>query len=691
MKRLISSFIMIAALCTAARADEGMWMAPTSDKKIAELCNYVVSIDFMGTGSLISGQGLVLTNHHVAYGDVFALGTREKNLLEDGFWARSLAEEIPIPGRSVQFLRGTVDVTDEVAELIASGAVRQGAPMVMRRLGSILEQRYKEKTGYEASFSNAWRGDKYYISLYEEYRDIRLVGVPPARVGAFGGDADNWEWPQHKGDFALLRIYTAPDGSPADYAPGNVPYKSEKYLKISLKGYREGSRTTIIGFPGSTDRYASSAKVDYLTGVQLPIQSEIRGAQMAIVKKWMDRDPEVRRKYSNYFFNLSNAQELGLGELQCYKRFQVAEEKRAQEAELTAWLNVHAALQAQWGDPVGGLRASYERVAEAEKNVHYFRECIIRGTQMEPVAVRTGSLAERYSEGRVAGVRRASARNFEQTDPRVERELFRYGLETFYEHVADSLFGPFQLEMKERFGRDYDRMCAYLWDGSWISDPEEIAVYLDPEEDMKAFLDAHAGDPLVRFFGEARIGAYNDAIAAAEGTPDIATLTRDYTHAMRAMQLDKKRRPYPDANSTMRVNFGRVQALDPRDAVHYDYFSTVAGLLDKHDPDNYDFCIPADLKAALEMAPRSMRINFITNNDSTGGNSGSPVLNKRGEIIGLLFDGNKESLASEVLFTPDYNRSVNVDIRYVVWILREYAHFNRVLDELGLSDKRVKD
>nr|MCR5352358.1 S46 family peptidase [Bacteroidales bacterium] len=492
-------------------------------------------------------------------------------------------------------------------------------------------------------------------------------------------------------DFALLRIYTAPDGSPADYAPGNVPLQSEKYLKISLKGYREGSKTTIIGFPGSTDRYASSAKVEYLTSVELPIQTEVRGAQMDIIKKWMDRDPEVRRKYSNHFFNLSNAQELYLGELQCYKRFQVADEKRAQEAELNAWLNTHPALQAQWGDPASALRDRYSRVAEAQKNAHYFRECLIRGTQLEPVAVRTGSLAERYSEGRVAGIRRASARNFDQTDLRVERELFRYGLEMFYEHVPDSLLGPCQREMKQRFGQDYDEMCAYLWDGSWISDPEEVEIYLDPEEDMKTFLNVHANDPLMRFFADAKIRAYNDAIEEAEGTPDISELSRDYTHAMRAMQLAKKRNPYPDANSTMRVNFGRVQALDPRDAVHYDYFSTAAGLLDKHDPGNYDFCIPADMKAALEMAPRTMRINFITNNDSTGGNSGSPVLNKRGEIIGLLFDGNKESLASEVLYTPDYNRSVNVDIRYVVWILREYAHFNRILDELGLSEKHTKN
>lgn len=684
MKRLISSLMMMAVLCTAALADEGMWMIPSVDKKTAELSNYVVSIDFMGTGSLISDRGLVITNHHVAYADVFELGDGEHNYLEEGFWARSPEEEIPIPGRSVQFLRGTVDVTGEVEQLFADGTVKRDGAMMMRRLSGIMEKRYEEKTGLVASLSSAWRGDRYYISLYEEYRDIRLVGAPPARVGAFGGDIDNWEWPQHKGDFALLRIYTAPDGSAAEYAPENVPLRAGKYLKISLKGYREGSKTRIIGFPGSTDRYASSAKADFMTGVQLPVQTEIRGARMEIIKKWMDRDPEVRRKYSNYFFNLSNAQELYLGELQCYKRFHVADEKRLLEAELDRWLDADPARRAQWGNPAAALRESYARVAVPERNVQYFRECLIRGTQLEPVASRTSVLAANYADSKVAGVQRSSARNFEQVDLRVERELFRYTLETFYEHVDEAMLGPFQQEVKARFGQQYDAMCAFLWDGSWLSDPAQIALFLDPDVDMKAFLDAHADDPLVHFFMDVKIVTYNQAIEAAEGEPDITALTRNYTHALHAMQEDTRRKPYPDANSTMRVNYGRVTGLDPRDAVHCDYFSTAAGLLDKHDPDNYDFCIPEPMLGALKKAPGTMRLNFITNNDSTGGNSGSPVLNARGEIIGLLFDGNKESLASEMLFTPDYNRSVNVDIRYVVWILREYAHFDRILAELKL-------
>lgn len=683
MKRAQSLFIMIILSCLPAFADEGMWMTDKLNKKVQGLCESVVSIDFMGTGSLISANGLVITNHHVAYSDIAAMSTPERNLLEDGFWARTQEEEIPIRGRSVQFLRRTIDVTDEVQELIDNGTVKVGG-MMMRKLGGIMERRYKNDEGLEPILSVAWKGAKYYISLYEVYRDVRLVAAPPSRIGAFGGDEDNWEWPQQKGDFTLLRIYTAPDGSGAPYSPDNVPLKRDKYLKISTKGYREGSKTMIIGFPGRTDRYASSAKAVYMTDVQLPIQTAVRGAQMDIISKWMDRDPEIRRRYSDHYFGLSNAQELYLGELQCYRRFNVADAKAEQEKELDAWLDADPARRAKWGDPVAGLREKYAAVSPAETDLAYFRECLIRGYQLEPVISRTVTLDKMYSPDKVPGTRNSSRRNFDSTDPRVERELFRYALQEFYDHVRPEMLGKYQSSLKERFGTDYDAMCAFLWDGSWIGKADEIAEYLNPETDMRVFLDAHMFDPIMQFYNDMRIADYNTVIRAAEGTPDIGSLARNYAQAMYAMQVDRKQNPFPDANSTMRVNYGKVRSLEPRDAVKCSYYSTVAGIIEKHDPLRYDFCLADDWRAALAGAPKNMKVNFITDNDSTGGNSGSPVLNSRGEIIGLLFDGNKESLASEMLFTPDYNRSVNVDIRYVLWILREYAHLDRIIGELGI-------
>ena len=674
---------MILSFATAALADEGMWMAPSVNKKTSELIGCVVSLDFMGTGSLISGNGLVITNHHVAYGDVFDLSTKEHNYLHDGFWARTLQEEIPIPRRQAHILRETIDVTDEVQELVDNGTVKNGV-MMMRKLSSIMEKRYHEKTGYEAWLSSAWKGAKYYISLYDVYQDVRLVGVPPMQVGAFGGDVDNWEWPQHKGDFALLRIYTAPDGSSAAYSPDNVPLKNAKYLKISTKGYREGSKTTLIGFPGSTDRYASSAKAQHLVEVQLPIQTEILGAQLGIIKKWMDRDPEIRRKYSDYFFGLANRQELYLGELQCYKRFNVIGEKRRQEEELDAWLDADPARRTKYGDISGMMKDRYESLRTVYRNYLFFREAIIRGNQLEAVASRMSMLLGHYVEDRAAGVRKSNARNFESSDLRVERELFRYGIEAFFENVEERVLGPFQKELKERFGQNYDAMCAEVWDKSWLSDPEKVKACQDEATDLKAFLEANADDPLMRFYADGKMLNYNNDIKRAQKDPDISYLAPEYTHAMYEMQVDKKMKVYPDANSTLRVNYGKVCALNPRDAVHCDWYSTVGGLLEKHDTTEFDFTIPADVKAVLETVSPKMKVNFITDNDSTGGNSGSPIINSRGELIGLLFDGNKESLASEMLFTPDYNRSVCVDIRYVLFLLRNYAHLDNILSEIGL-------
>ena len=331
-KRIYGIFTILLFLAgtSTLRADEGMWLVnainSALEKKMQErglelpageiynadapgtaLCDAVVSLDFGCTGSIISENGLLITNHHCAYSDVFSLSTPQKNYLEDGFWAFSDREEIPIPGKRALLLKKVIDVTQEVEEMLAE-AERQGRPLGSRKLGYLMEKKYSTSEGLEAWFSSMWKGSRYYISLYKVYTDIRLVASPPVCSAAFGGDIDNWEWPQHKCDFAMYRIYTAPDGSPATYNEENVPLKPLKSLKISLNGYKPGDFTMVIGFPGRTDRYASSFSVDFDCRVNLPVSNEIRGRQMEIVKGWMDRDPVTRLKYSDYFFSLSIVQ-----------------------------------------------------------------------------------------------------------------------------------------------------------------------------------------------------------------------------------------------------------------------------------------------------------------------------------------------------------------------------------------------
>lgn len=683
MKKVFLPLLLVLAATISAIADEGMWMVDNPDRKTAAQLGAIVSYDFMGTGSLVSDSGLVITNHHVVYSDVFGLSSAEHNYLEDGFWAHSMQEELPIPGRSVQILVETLDVTAEVEQLIAEGKVKAG-PMMMRRLGGMMEKKYEKQTGKVAILSSMWRGAKYYISLYDEYRDVRLVAAPPSCIGAFGGDVDNWEWPQQKGDFSMVRIYTAPDGKPAAYSPDNVPLKSHVHLKMAPRSIRSGEKTRILGFPGRTDRYASAAKVQFQTYVSLPVTVKIRGEKMDIISKWMNADPAVRLKYADNFFGLSNAQELYLGEIQCYKRFDVPGEKRQIEARLQEWIDADSQRKAQWGDLIPTIEKSYSNIADIERQLGYFRECISRASKLSPIASRTAVLHRGCTPERIASTRHSSASDYAAMDMRVEHDIFVMSVHEYLANVSDEFLGPYHKELKATYPGNYAAAAEYMWNSSWMTDEGGIEAYLNPDNDLQAMLPSLMQDPIMRYFNDVKIASFNDAIAAVLGKGvTMGELATEYTHALYNMRNDLKIKQYPDANSTLRLSEGKVCGFSPRDAVHCDWKSSVAGLLEKHNPDEHDFCLNEQWLNVVANTPRDMTVNFITDNDITGGNSGSPVLNSRGQLVGLAFDGNKESLASDTSFTPDYNRCICVDIRFVMMILEKYAHLDNILAEIA--------
>ena len=699
---LLSSF--------SAYADEGMWMINAISKALeadmkakglkldaneiynadaegASLKDAVLSLDFGCSGSIISDNGLVITNHHCAYSDVHALSTPEHNYLEDGFWAMTSRDEKPIRGKGIYFLKRVLDVTDEVGEMYAE-AERSGQTLGSRRMSSQIEKKYSEQTGLEASLSSMWSGSKYYLALYEVYTDIRLVAAPPVSISAYGGDIDNWEWPQHKCDFALYRIYTGPDGRPADYSPDNVPLKPARKLEISLDGYKEGDFAMVIGYPGRTDRYASAAKISYLENVSYPVSNIIRADQMAIVNAWMNADPEVRLKYSDYYFSLSNVQENNEGMVQCLTRFGVADERRGQEKELQAWIDADPARKAKWGGLLQELDSKYAAISEAEANLVCYRETMVRGTRLGVIATRLKSIRNALGDSRrVKQMQLTDAAQYAEMDLRVERDLFRYAARTYYTNVDSCYWGPFQKELFELYKDDMEAFCANTWDKSWMTDERRIVRFLTMEgSEMDPLYD----DPLYRFLTEVAVTVFNDAIAATPGDRTVSQLGSEYTRALYNMRLDKGISQYPDANSTMRITYGTVSGYAPRDGVWCSWHSTPAGILEKYDPDSYDFNLKPDWRALLEEhcghpgTDMHFDANFLTDNDITGGNSGSPVLDARGRLIGLAFDGNKESLASDVRSVPGYNMCVNVDIRFVIWTLRNYAHMDRILEEIGL-------
>lgn len=655
--------LLLILLPLRLAADEGMWMVNALSRALVQnmeneglklgpreiynedavsLKDAIVSLDFGCSGSMVSPEGLLITNHHCAYADVHALSTPEHNYLEEGFFAQTREAEIRIPGKSVYFLKKVLDVTEEL-EALKEELSAEGKPFGSRKLSHIMETRYSKQTGLEASLSSMWAGSKYYMALYEVYTDVRLVAAPPVSIAAFGGDEDNWEWPQHKCDFAMYRVYT----------DAGVPMVPARYLTVSTRGISEGDFAMVMGYPGRTDRYASSAKVRHLTGVTLPVCNEARGVQMEIIRSFMDADPQIRLKYSDRFFSLSNVQELQEGEVECCRRYGVEAAKKELEAGVP-WRS----------DVVSKLDAQYAAIADVERNRSWYRETLIRGTRLALVATRLNSLKRgKSSPEREAQVLATIKNDYAEMDLRVEKALLRYALEAYYEHVDASYWGPFQKELKARFGSDYDALCEALW--------------VDRE--------MTADDDLCRFFGDVNIGTFNSVSDKIQGDDPVTELGREYTRTLYQWREAVGEPQYPDANSTMRLTYGTVKGYSPRDGVsgHWQTFSK--GILEKEDESKYDFKLFPDWKALLEGAKNPLPVDFLTDNDITGGNSGSPVMNAKGELIGLAFDGNKESLASDFLFTPDYNRCVCVDIRFVLWTLEHYAGMKAVIQEMTID------
>ena len=671
-KRLFITLLLALCILPGARADEGMWLVQCLDRALEKnmqgrglkldareiyneeaggLTDAVVSLGFYCSGSMISEDGLMITNHHCAYSDVAALSTPEHNYLEDGFWAHSRADEIPIPELNFYFLRKVLDVTDEVKAL-KEELTAQGKPAGSRRISFVMENRYREAYGLEAGLYGMWAGTKYYMCLYDVYSDVRLVGAPPVTVAAFGGDEDNWEWPQHKADFALYRIYK--DGE---------PLHPRRHLTISRKGYKEGDFAMVIGYPGATQRYASAAEIQQKIYVERPAENRLRRGQMEITRKWMDADPAIRMKYSNHFFSLSNVGELYEGEEACVHRFDVVSRRRVFEEGFRAFSSDNARILDQ-------LDAEYASISAIEQQKVYYRETLVRSCMAARTLMRMGS-----AQKDLAQQRKILAQGLAELDARLEKEMLAFSVKEFLSNMDPKYFKPIHKELLERFGKDYDAMAAWLWDNSCLAQ-----AGLKPDAEVAAaFKGGIDEDPLYRYIRELSIADLNNA--EKHVVESLPLLKQEYTRAMYKYRQALGQVQYPDANSTMRLSYGRVLPLRPRDGVYVHWQSTARGLREKYDPLKYDFCYPTNWKYLLP--PPDFPVNFLTDNDITGGNSGSPVLNANGELIGLAFDGNKESLASNYESVPGYNMCVCVDIRYVLWVIQYLGRQDYILQEIG--------
>ncbi|MFA5712683.1 MAG: S46 family peptidase [Bacteroidales bacterium] len=715
---LLATFIGLSY--APLKADEGMWLINLLEKNLTKrmkkaglkldpkviydetnssISDAVVALDFGCTGSMVSQEGLLITNHHCAYGDIHSLSTPEKNYLEEGFWAMKREQEIPIPGKSIFFLRKVIDVSEEVSAT-ADSIRKAGGVAGMRRISYLLEKKYNEISGMESMLSSMWRGTTYYLFFYEVYTDIRLVGAPPVSVAAFGHDVDNWEWPQHKGDFALYRVYANSDGRPAKYSKENRPLKPVKVLNISTKGIKEGDYTMVIGFPGRTNRYQSSFAVNHTIETN-PVSVELRSDKLRIINQMMQQDPEVRLKYADFYFSVSNVNEYQEGEIYNFRRFNVAKKKEQEEQQLQQWIESDSTRNAKWGTLLSKMKEGYKAIDELTRFKKYYQETLVSGKGFIYLGNRAFALnSAKEKEGLDSLVPQTKhhstlvrniKKGYAESDLRVERKLMEYQLNKFLTNVPNRFWGDYIVELNRKFNGESEKIAKYLFENSIFLDPDKF----ESVSSKKQPVDLYINDPLVQLVKSSNVTLYNNEsvkiLRKKRIKGNLMELEGQYTRLLYQMKKERGDVQYPDANSTMRITYGNVTPLIPSDGIYYASQSTSQGLIDKYDPTNYDFNLNPK---ALELVQNGewgrwgdkgkLYVNFLSNNDITGGNSGSPVLNAKGDIIGLAFDGNKESLAGNAYFHPNMNKCVNVDIRYVLWILDKVANAQHLIEEMNL-------
>lgn len=682
-------------------ADEGMWVISRLDaplmqkmKKIGlqlpvnqiysesapSLKDAIMVFDNAGTAEFVSANGLVLTNHHCARGRAQEVSTAEHNYLRDGFWANSQQEEIPIKGLTVRVLVNQIDVTDKALELLKT----QGS----RKASFTLEKQYNDSTkGIEASMDGFSDG-KYLLSVYQVFKDVRMVGLPPESIGNFGGETDNFAWPRHSADFSVFRVYADANNQPAAYSPGNKPYKPKHFLPISQKGVQPYDFSMVLGFPFSTARHITSFEMIEEMDVKNRATGMTKGKYIEVVEREMNRDERVRLLYSDKNFSAGNSCKLALGTLKQVYLSPALEQKQASEQSFRSWVKADTARQRKYGDCLDQLEKNYALEREP-KYAH---------------ALLTGAL---FGDATLFGIRSRSLvdqidfREQAATDKIVvsfkgwyKKFLTEYDAKTD-QAIVLAMIKLLKKEMKPEYLPDFYTIIDKHYAGnieSYVNDlyaksifPNTDSVYAFLEHPSKRVLQ----DPLYIFGISVYTKLMDIRKLSDKYSEDIRKYKKVFSEGMREMNAGKL--TYPDANFSLRLSYGTACGATPRDGLSYGFQTTLKGVLEKEDASTYDFQVHPKLKTLYLNkdfgpygTPKVMPVDFLSNNDICGGNSGSPVLNGKGEVIGVAFDGNWESLASNIIFETDKNRTISVDIRYVLFIIDKFANNTYILNELTI-------
>lgn len=708
-------------LCTAVRADEGMWLLPLLYKYNAQtmealglkilpdqiyhpdgvsLKDAVVIFGNGCTGEVISTQGLVLTNHHCGYNAIQQHSSVEHDYLKDGFMAKTLQDEIPTPGLTCTFLVKLVDVTEKMLDSVYPEMPEFQRNFTLENTAKYLEEEASKGTHYKAKVNSYYGGNKYYLSLYEVFTDIRMVAAPPSSIGKFGADTDNWMYPRHTGDFSLFRIYAGPDNKPADYSPNNKPYVPKRTFTISLAGYKEGDFAMILGNPGSTDRFMTSWEVQSTMDVENTDRALIRGIKQDVWMRHMEADPAVRIKYSAKYAQSANYWKNAIGQNEALARLGVVAAKQAEEAKFSEWVAGDAKREEKYGKALSMVRSGVAKLNAPQHVLNYYAEALFRGMEFNRFAGAFQEMPEALKENDLEYKTRIQdyvagdlyEKGYKDYDPATDREATVAMLRLFKEKMPAEALPSFYETIDKKFKGDIQKYVDKLFETSIFTDYNRLKSFV-----MKPSAKKLGEDMGFQLSTSVRKKMAKYSLAMHAALEEVQAGNRLYIAGRLEMLGDKP--SYPDANFTMRLTYGTVKGYSPRDAVDYRYYTTLKGVMEKENPESWEFQVPEKLKKLYEMKDydryampgKVMPVNFLTNNDITGGNSGSPVLNAYGELIGCAFDGNWESLSGDIAFEPNLQRCINVDIRYILFILERYLGGHRLVGEMYLVSQTHED
>ena len=683
----------------ALRADEGMWLLPLLEKMNSDALRNLGSrltpdqiysvnhssikdaiVQFGGgcTAEIISGSGLLVTNHHCGYGQIQALSSTEHNYLEDGYFAMSRAEELPCPGLTVRFLQSMTDVTDE----LAAGKSRQ----------DLIAAAEKENPNCQVRIVSFYNDNVQYLIVSKIYRDVRFVGAPPASSGKFGGDTDNWMWPRHTCDFSMFRVYAGADNEPADYSPDNVPMRPRQFLNISLKGVQEGDFAMIMGYPGSTQRFQTAAQLQNMLDNN-DVRIAARGVRQDVLWAAMRADDKVGLQYASKYSGSSNGWKKWIGEKEAFEALSVIPREEQKERDLTAWINADPTRKAAWGDAIDRIAESVSatRATQLAGNLLNetlgriellsFAAAMDRSVKMAQEMARQNPDATGAVQDAINVAKDMIQSEFKDYSVDVDRAVAVAMIDHYKAHVnpADAI----KIGGKSLLTMDTRKFVDNLFKKSIFTSAEKLGAKPITAKLLEA-------DPAVQFANAVTDAATPMNAIIRGNNQALADASKAYAAAL--LKWKEGEPSYPDANSTCRLTYGTVKSYEPKDGVLYKYYTTLKGVMEKEDPDNYEFRVPAKLKEIYEKKDFGQYANekgevvacFLTNLDITGGNSGSPVMDADGNLIGLAFDGNWEAMSGDVLFDPDLQRCICVDIRYVLLMVDKFAGAGYLLNEMNL-------